>query len=438
MSPIYKTSDENSSQFNKSPEASVLILAGEASGDYHAAALVRETRERFPNIKFFGIGGEKLEKAGMKLLLHYSEINTIGFSGGLTKFRKVLAAYRVMKSELRSGVYSAFIPVDFPDVNMRLCKVAKKANVRVCYYISPQVWAWRKRRIFDIGSNVDRMMTIFPFEEKMYRDIGVAADFVGHTMVNDISGDLDRSLLRSELGLLDSRKIVTLAPGSRRSEISRVLPVMLGAAKSHLQKYPDTQFVIPLAGPHLRNLVQNFVGNSGLDVMILEIDASKVMAASDSGLVASGTATLQAALARMPHAVVYIIDNFTWMLATKILMPLVMDPDIHVAIANMLSIKSGNELDSPIDIMLKRGFRIPCLECGRPLFVPEILQHNATPDNLAFWLDRFRNEPALTAAIDEGFIRLREMLESDPSKPSASDIVCELIQGSVSLQPVGQ
>jgi lipid-A-disaccharide synthase len=183
----------------------------------------------------------------------------------------------------------------------------------------------------------------------------------------------------------------------------------------------------------LRNLVQNFVGNSGLDVMILEIDASKVMAASDSGLVASGTATLQAALARMPHAVVYIIDNFTWMLATKILMPLVMDPDIHVAIANMLSIKSGNELDSPIDIMLKRGFRIPCLECGRPLFVPELLQHNATPDNLAFWLDRFSNEPALTAAIDEGFVRLREMLESDPSKPSASDIVCELIQGETSL-----
>jgi hypothetical protein len=135
----------------------------------------------------------------------------------------------------------------------------------------------------------------------------------------------------------------------------------------------------------------------------------------------------------MPHAVVYIIDNFTWMLATKILMPLVMDPDIHVAIANMLSIKSGNELDSPIDIMLKRGFRIPCLECGRPLFVPELLQHNATPDNLAFWLDRFSNEPALTAAIDEGFVRLREMLESDPSKPSASDIVCELIQGETSL-----
>jgi lipid-A-disaccharide synthase len=435
MSPIYKTYDENSSQFKNNPEASVLIMAGEASGDYHAAALVRETRKRFPNIRFSGIGGEKLEKAGMKLLLHYREINTIGFSGGLTKFRRVLSAYSVMKSELRSGLYSAFIPVDFPDVNMRLCKIAKKANVRVCYYISPQVWAWRKRRIFHISSNVDRMMTIFPFEEKMYRDVGVHANFVGHTMVRDIPGNLDRYALRSELGLMDSRKLVTLAPGSRSSEISRVLPVMLDAAKLHIRKYPDTQFVIPLAGPHLRNLIEGFVVNSGLDIKILESDASRIMAASDSGLVASGTATLQAALARMPHAVVYIIDNFTWILATKVLLPLIMDPDIHVAIANMLSIKSGNDSDSPIDIMLKRGFRIPCLECGRPLFVPEILQHNATPKNLAFWLGRFRSEPALTAAIDEGFVRLREMLESDPSRPSASDIVCEMIQESVSMEP---
>lgn len=427
MPLIYKSSDENSTQFHEEPQGSVLILSGEASGDYHAAALVREVKKRHPNVSFFGIGGEKLQEAGMKLLLHYREINTIGFSGGFTKLRKVLSAYNMMKSELRSGAYRVFIPVDFPDLNIRLCKVAKKSNVKVCYYISPQIWAWRKKRIYQIASNVDTMMTIFPFEEKMYRDIGVDAHFVGHTMVGDIPGDSDRPTLRSELGLSNSQRVVTLAPGSRHSEIARVLPVMLEAGKLHLKNFPHTQFVIPLAGAHLRDPVQNLVDSSGLETKVLEEDASKVMAASDSGLVASGTATLQAALSRMPHVVVYIIDNFTWILATKILMPLVMDPDIHVAIANMLSIKSPKTFNTPLDIMLERGFRIPCLECGRPLFVPEILQRNATPENLELWLRRFATETALTEAMDEGFARLRQMLEKDSSKLSAPDIVSQIM-----------
>ena len=389
--------------------------------------LYQDVRRRFPEISFTGIGGEKLEAAGMTLLLHYREINTIGLSGGLGKLKSVLAAYNLMKSELRSGKYDVFIPVDFPDVNIRLCNIAKKAGVKVCYYISPQIWAWRRRRIYKIAAVVDRMMTIFPFEEKMYSDIGVQAYFVGHTMVRDIPGEVDKSALRFELGIRNQGSVVTLAPGSRHSEIARVLPVMCSAAESHRKTFPETEFVIPLAGPHLRELIQNILDDSHFNARVICIEASKIMAASDYGLVTSGTATLQAALSRMPHAVVYILDKFSWILATKILMPFVMEPDIHVAIANMLCIKDQGEQDNPIEIMIKGGYRIPCLGCGRPLLVPEVLQHFATPENLSSWLHRFRSDSTLRTTMTKAFVRLREMLEPLPSNRSPSDTLLALI-----------
>ncbi|MGC8658338.1 MAG: lipid-A-disaccharide synthase, partial [Desulfomonilaceae bacterium] len=356
-------------------DGSILVLAGEASGDYHAAALVEDIRLRYPKVSFTGIGGERLQAAGMKLLMHYSEINTIGLSGGINKLKRVMLAYRRMKSELRSGKYDVFIPVDFPDVNIRLSAVAKRADVKVCYYISPQVWAWRKRRIYKIAAVVDRMMTIFPFEEKLYSSVGVRANFVGHTMVRDIPAEVDKLALRSQLGLSKKGWLVTLAPGSRGSEITRVLPSMCKAAALHLADYPDTHFVIPLAATHLKEQIHSTLAESGIEAEIMSEDAARIMMASDYGLVTSGTATLQAALSGMPHAVIYKMDRFSWFLAIKILMPLVMEPDIHVAIANMLCIKEGETSSNPIDVMIRKGYRIPCLGCGRPLLVPEILQH---------------------------------------------------------------
>ena len=182
----------------------------------------------------------------MELFHHYSEINTIGLSEGLGKVRNIIAAYRKMKSELRSGRHAVFVPVDFPDVNLRLCKIARGAGVPVCYYISPQVWAWRRGRIRKIAARVDRMMTIFPFEEQLYRDAGVKADFVGHTMVRDIPESSDKDLLRRELGMAPTRYSVALLPGSRPAEIRRMLPVMCEAARIHIADDPDTQFVLPL------------------------------------------------------------------------------------------------------------------------------------------------------------------------------------------------
>ena len=227
------------------------------------------------------------------------------------------------------------------------------------------------------------MMTIFPFEEQLYRDAGVRADFVGHTMVRDIPETANRDLLRRELGLEPSRYSIALVPGSPPAEIRRMLPVMCETARIHVSRYPDTQFVLPVAGEHLRPLVNEIVSQHRVPVVVQSSDTVQIMAACDSGLVTSGTATLQATLAGMPHAVAYKLDQFTWLLAIKVLKPLVMDKDIHVAIANVLAINMEKQGKGPLKEVEGGGFGINCRGCGRPLFVPELLQDNVTPENLA-------------------------------------------------------
>jgi lipid-A-disaccharide synthase len=406
---------------------SILLLAGEASGDYHAAALVRELKRIRPELRVSGIGGDKLADAGMELLHHYRDINTIGLGEGLDKVRHIVAAYRTMKSELLSGRHQIFIPVDYPDVNIRLCRFAKAGGVKVCYYISPQVWAWRKGRIRKIKARVDRMMTIFPFEETLYREHGVSAVFVGHTMAGDMPDGLDRDKLAEELHVDRSKPVIALVPGSRPAEIRRILPVMVEAARIFTQERGDAQFVLPLAGPHLGPLVEEIVSGHAVPVTVLPVEAAKVMAAAHCGLVTSGTATLQAALAEMPHVVVYMVDRVTWWLGLNVLKPLLMDKDIHLAIANVLAIKREKEGLGPIQEMLNAGFRIPCQECGRPLFVPEILQHHVTPENLAGWLIRLSSEPALREATGRGFRQIREMLTPPQETPSAAHVVLDLL-----------
>lgn len=408
---------------------SILLLAGEASGDHHASALLRDLKKLSPEITVSGIGGDKLAAAGMELFHHYSEINTIGLSEGIGKVRNIISAYKKMKSELQSGRHAVFVPVDFPDVNLRLCKIAHNAGIPVCYYISPQIWAWRRGRIRKIAARVDRMMTIFPFEEQLYRDAGVRADFVGHTMVRDIPETFDRDRLRHELDIAQDRYAIALVPGSRPAEIRRMLPVMCDAAHMHVRSYPDTQFVLPLAGEHLRPLVMEIVAQHEIPVTVQSAEASRIMAACDSGLVTSGTATLQAALAGMPHAVVYKLDRLTWLLAIKVLKPLVMDKDIHVAIANVLAINLEKQGKGPLIETTGIGFGINCQECGRALFVPELLQDNVTPENLAAWLTRFRSEEPLRDFMTRGFKEIRNMLTLPEERPSAARIVLDCIQG---------
>ncbi|MBM4329138.1 MAG: lipid-A-disaccharide synthase [Deltaproteobacteria bacterium] len=407
---------------------SILLLAGEASGDYHAAALVRDLKELVPDVRISGIGGDRLAQAGMEVLRHYREINTIALGEGLRQVRNILSAYRVMKNELRSGKHQLFIPVDYPDVNLRLCRIARKAGTPVCYYVSPQVWAWRKGRIRTIARRVDKMMTLFPFEERLYREAGVESVFVGHTMVKDIPENWDRTSLRRELQLNEDSYVVALVPGSRPAEIGRMLPRMSRAAELFARKFPDASFVLPLAAEHLKPLVQSILADYPIEVRVHSVEAPRIMAAADSGLVTSGTATLQAALCGMPHAVVYVVDPITWWFGLKVIHPLLMEKDVHLAIANVLSIQEETFGPGPIAEMQAHGISITCQECGRALFVPEALQDRAAPENLAEWLTRFRLDQNLTQTMKSGFRRIRRMLEPPGQGPIAAKIVAEMLR----------
>jgi lipid-A-disaccharide synthase len=270
------------------------------------------------------------------------------------------------------------------------------------------------------------MMTIFPFEEQLYREAGLAADFVGHTMVRDIPEHVDKESLRVELGIAESAHAVALVPGSRPAEIRRLLPVMCEAALIFLARYPDATFMLPLAGEHLAGLIQEILAAFPLSVKVYAADAARVMAAADSGLVTSGTATLQAALVRMPHVLVYKVDRFTWWLGSKVLKPLVMSKDMHLGIANVLAIKAESE-GGPLRDLSDAGLSILCHECGRPLFVPELLQHNATPEKMAHWLIRFRTDDTLRSASIRGYAQIRRILSPRVDCQSAASIVMSML-----------
>ena len=408
---------------------SVLILAGEASGDYHAAALVRDLKELVPNITVTGIGGDRLKQAGMQLLHHYRELNTIGLSEGLGRLGTILNAYKTMKREIRSGKHQVFIPVDYPDVNLRLCRFARDAGLQVCYYVSPQVWAWRKGRIRKIARRVDHMMTLFPFEARLYQKAGVRASFVGHTMAREIPNHINRSQARYALSIDDGAYVVALVPGSRPAEIHRMLPRMCESAEIFTHYFPDTQFVLPLAADHLMELVNEILNRHSVPVIVVKNDASQAMTAADCGLVTSGTATLQAALVGMPHALVYVLDEFSWWLALRIIKPLLMDKDLHIGLSNMLSIFEEKLGRGPIKEMVQQNVIIPCQECGRPLFIPEILQHQATPAKLAHWLISFRIDEKLRNTMKAGFQQIREMLKSPTDGPTAAITVRDMLVG---------
>jgi lipid-A-disaccharide synthase len=252
----------------------------------------------------------------------------------------------------------------------------------------------------------------------------VRADFVGHTMVRDVPQGIDKKELRTELGMDPSKWSVALVPGSRPAEVLRMLPVMCQAARLFMEKFEDTQFVLPLAGMHLAEIINKIIEQHQVPVSVHSTDAARLMAACDAGLVTSGTATLQAALSGMPHAVVYKLDRLTWLLAIKVLKPLVMDKDTHVAIANVLAISMEKEGRGPLELIKKAGYSIPCQECGRPLFVPELLQDQATPEALSKWLVRFRSDEALRSATLKGFEQIRqELTPHDENRTPASIVI---------------
>src|SRR5208283_1109742 len=361
----------------------VLISAGDASGDLHAAALVGELRARRPDLRFAGIGGDALEKAGMDLLVHQRELAIGGFLEVLSSLRRVFRAWQRMGRALRELHPSLLILVDSPDFNIPLARRARRAGVPTLYYVSPQVWAWRRGRIGKIARRVDRMAAIFPFEPDVYAGTGLRVDFVGHPLVEPLARLAARGnprRLREELGLDPNAKLVLLLPGSRRNEIRHHLRRMLASAALLGARRPDVHFALAVAPSLSKDWVAEQVRAcglaSGVRLDLVAGRAHEAILASDAVLAKPGTVTVEVTLLGRP----------------------------------LIVLGRGNPLSAAVarQIVTVPSWTMPNLVAGSPI-VPEFLQEYARPERVAAALEAVLEGPgrelvlARLAAVCERF-----------------------------------
>jgi lipid-A-disaccharide synthase len=293
----------------------ILILAGEASGDMHGASLAKSLAQQCPGIELEGLGGAKMEAAGVRLLSGIERLDIIGLPT-LSELRRALAVFKKLSSHIATAPYDAVVLIDNPGLNLRLARVAKRAGRTVVYYVAPQIWAWNERRVEKLRKYVDRLLAILPFEEVYFKKAGVDCVFVGNPIMDQLQPSYDAAKLRSEFGLDPKATVIGLLPGSRKSEIQRLLPVMLEAAQrlggSGTAHASPRRFVLARAPSVPLALIEPFLSQSGVPVTVISDRAYDVIATCDALIVASGTATLQTALVGRPMTIVYRTSALTF------------------------------------------------------------------------------------------------------------------------------
>ena len=303
---------------NHAQDAPLLIIAGETSGDQHGAAMVGVLREDFPDLPIFGVGGEAMRAAGVETLFDVEALNVVGLVEVLAKVPSgLLMARRLLRAARERGA-RVVVLIDAPGFNLSFARWAKQAGLRVVYYVSPQIWAWRQNRVDKVAHRVDKMLTLFPFEVPFYAAAGVDAEYVGHPLLDCLPGLPDRSQAAQTLELDAQRPIVALLPGSRRREVELLLEPMLAALSLIRHDLPEVQGVLPVA-PTVAATVQQIVSGFSGALTVARQQSLTALCAADFALVASGTATLEAGLIGTPMVIVYRVNRLTAWLAKRLL-----------------------------------------------------------------------------------------------------------------------
>ena len=291
----------------------IMISAGEASGDMHAANFVKALHTIDSSIDVYGMGSEQLRDAGANVLIDCSDIAVVGLVEVIANYRKIVSALNILKESLRNDPPDLLILVDYQEFNFKLAETAKQLGIKVLFYIGPQVWAWRQHRVHKIGKRIDMMAVILPFEEKFYEGANVPVRFVGNPLVDEAKPDRDKQSCLNDYQLSDSHQIVGLFPGSRRSEIKRVLPIQLKAAEKLLERQADLQFVLPVASTLSKEAFSECLTEySHLNVKLVKDLSYNVMQCCDAIITASGTATLEIALMGIPNCITYRIAPLSY------------------------------------------------------------------------------------------------------------------------------
>ncbi len=299
--------------------AHVMILAGEASGDAHAAEFVEQLQFEHPDIHLSGIGGDAMKKAGVEIFFDSSIIAVVGLIEVLRHWGDIKKAMELVKARLVETRPDLLVLVDYPEFNLRMARCAGELGIKVLFYISPQVWAWRPKRIHKIGRLIDHMAVIFKFETRYYENANIPVSFVGHPLVDRVKPAMETHRFRANLGIPQGARVIGLFPGSRQSEITRLLPLMLATAKRMRDREPDLKFVLPVASSLNYDVISIPVDNSGLDIIVCNDQIYDVISCCDAIATCSGTVTLEIALLNVPMCILYKLSWFSYLIMSRLI-----------------------------------------------------------------------------------------------------------------------
>ncbi|HMK61369.1 MAG TPA: lipid-A-disaccharide synthase [Dissulfurispiraceae bacterium] len=387
-----------------------MIIAGESSGELYGAYLARAIKHISPEARILGVGGDRMAAAGVELLSRIS--SSFGLIEAARTYRELKQTFRKAVAELSSFKPQVLVLIDYPDFNLRLAEEARKRLIKILYYVSPQIWAWRKGRINKISKLVDKMAVILPFEENLYLKTGLSCEFVGHPVMDEIrdvvgqegftTSDLGSAELKrhfkQKLGLDPGKPLITVMPGSRRHEILRLMPVLSSAIHKISGKYPGHQLVIPVA-PN----VEDCLFDSAVipaTCRLLRDCAIDALAASDAAIIASGTSTLQAALIQTPMVVVYRLSPLTFFVGRLIVKVK------FISLVNLLLEKSA------------------CNDSG--LRITELLQDKVSTENIVAELTNITNNNAHRAEMISQLASIKELYEGKRASARVAEMVQEL------------
>jgi lipid-A-disaccharide synthase len=372
---------------------SFLLVAGESSGDMYGADVALALKSRFPGCRLFGLGGERMEKAGVHLEGDIRHTAAMGPLAALAQLGSLFKVFRRLVDRVEASPPDAVVLIDFPDFNLRLAKRIKAAKIPVIYYISPQVWAWRGGRVSQIRELVTKMLVIFPFEEEIYKGAGVDVEFVGHPLIETVRATKSKEAFCFAHGLDPKRPLVAILPGSRRKEIRHILPTLCQAVERIRSYKPDTQFVLPAAPNLERSLIDGMVGN--LPIKIVENDTYNALRYARAAIVASGTATLETALLGTPEVIVYRLSSIeAWFLGKFFL---------KVRLFGIVNIILGEEV------------------------VPELFQNRFTPELVSQATMKLMDDVWLQSKIRNKYETLRRQLGGGKVADRVAKAVAEAV-----------
>ncbi|WP_317963381.1 lipid-A-disaccharide synthase [Methylocaldum szegediense] len=373
----------------------VMLSAGEASGDLHAANLFRELKQLIPNLRGIGMGGARMREAGIEIRYDSTHLAVIGLTEVIRHYGEIRRALRLMQRIACEEKPDLLICVDYKEFNFRLARKAKKGGVKVLFYVSPQVWAWRPGRVKTYGRIVDHMAVIFPFEVPFYEAYNVPVTYVGHPLAGKVKPSIGRAEAMERFGLSVEGPVIGLLPGSRINEINRLLPVILGAAGRLSHEFAEAQFLLFRAPSISAELLQSHLARSDVPIRVTEGQDYDALQCCDAVITVSGTATLEVALLGVPMVIVYRLTPISYWLGRV----LVRIP--YIGLPNILA--------------------------GRHV-VREFIQHDATADNIAGEIARILRDRDYAEAMRQSLRRIRDDLGDANGPAKLAQLAADMLK----------